>query len=73
MPRGRFILSTYKKDDGAPAGSYEVTIVWLPEGYKGPAEEGNKLPARYATRQTSGLKVHVVKDDNILEPFQLQK
>jgi hypothetical protein len=70
---GRFTLSTYKKDDGAPAGSYAVTVIWLPQGYQGPIESANKLPARYSSPETSGLKVTVAQGENGLEPFRLKK
>lgn len=29
---GKFTLSTYKKDDGAPAGEYAVTVYWPDNG-----------------------------------------
>lgn len=70
---GRFRLSTYRKDDGAPAGDYAVTIVWLPPGYQGPIEKANKLPARYADPATSELKVTVEPQNNELAPFSLTK
>jgi hypothetical protein len=70
---GEFTVTTYKAGDGAPAGEYAVTIVWLPPGYAGPLEKGNKLPARYADPATSGLKIEVKAADNVLEPFLLTK
>ncbi len=70
---GRFTLSTYRKDDGAPAGEYAVSIVWLPPGYQGPIEKANKLPARYANPATSELKVTIEPKDNDLAPFSLSK
>src|SRR5689334_3346285 len=39
---GNFVVNTYKAGDGAPAGSYEVTVIWLPKGYTGPLEKANK-------------------------------
>jgi hypothetical protein len=64
-PDGSFTLSTYELNDGAPAGSYTVTVEWrLPrftlEGKPGP----NKLPARYATAKTSPLKATVKSGNN---------
>lgn len=70
---GNFILSTYRKEDGAPAGSYSVTIIWLPKGYQGPLEKANKLPAHYASDDTSGLKATVDPKENELPPFALTK
>jgi hypothetical protein len=70
---GDFTVTTYRKGDGIPAGKYAVVIVWLPRGYGGPVEQGNKLPARYASPDTSGLTVEIQKTDNVLPPFQLTK
>jgi hypothetical protein len=70
---GQFTVSTYKEHDGAPAGEYAVTIVWLPKGYTGPLEKGNKLPGKYASKETSGLTATIVAGDNNLPPFLLTK
>jgi hypothetical protein len=66
-------VSTYRAEDGAPAGQYDVTIVWLPKGYNGPLEKSNKLPGRYSQPATSGLKVEVKASDNVLPTFNLTK
>ncbi len=64
---GRFTLSTYGENDGAPAGSYRVTVavnavqeiepgVLAPEppgGFKSP------IPDKYANPDTSGLEVEI--------------
>jgi hypothetical protein len=57
---GSFQLSTRRANDGAPAGTYQVTVVqrrpqWAPEGRPGP----NLLPGRYAEAKTSGLTAEV--------------
>jgi hypothetical protein len=70
---GDFTVTTYRKDDGMPAGKYEVAIIWLPKGYVGPIEKGNKLPARYADPATSGLTVEVQNSENVLPSFHLTK
>ena len=70
---GDFVVSTYRSNDGLPAGEYKVAIVWLPKGYIGPVEKGNKLPARYADPATSGLTVEVKESDNVFPSFQLTK
>ena len=70
---GWFTLNTYKGNDGVPAGSYVVTMLWLPKGYHGPIEGANKLPERYRDPETSGFKVQVVAGDNVLAPFDLRK
>jgi hypothetical protein len=70
---GWFTPSTYKKDDGLPAGSYAVTLIWLPKGYQGSIEVANKLPARYSEAETSQLKAQINAGRNELPPFELQK
>jgi hypothetical protein len=56
---GWFTATTYKKDDGLPAGSYAVALDWLPKGYVGPRESANKLPMHYSA------------GNNVLPPFEL--
>ena len=78
---GRFVLSTYANGDGAPAGSYKVTVVTpLPEP-KGQAgqkplprqpEPTSKVPARYSNPDTSGLTVVVEPRENDL-PINLTR
>jgi len=70
---GKFTVSTYKTGDGAPAGKYAVRVIWLPKGYDGPVERGNKLPARYADVSTSGLGVEVKPESNVVPDFELKK
>jgi hypothetical protein len=69
---GMFTLTTYDSDDGAPAGSYIVTVIWpggvLPDGREEPED---KLFGRYAT-QKSPLRAVVKEGANELEPFQLK-
>jgi 3',5'-cyclic AMP phosphodiesterase CpdA len=62
---GGFTLSTYRANDGAPPGDYQVAISWRDR--PNPAERGdghNKLPAKYANPQTSGLSVGVKAGSN---------
>jgi hypothetical protein len=70
---GEFTVSTYNPNDGLPAGSYAVTMRWLPKGYRGPIESGNKLPVRYDDPETSGFKVQISKGENVLPLFELEK
>ena len=70
---GSFTLTTAKPGDGAPAGEYDVAIVWQPPGAK-PNEAGevpSLLPARYGDPKTSKLRVKVEKGPNNLPPFKL--
>jgi hypothetical protein len=50
---GSFAPTTYKAFDGTPAGQYAVTVSWREGG--GP----NRLPDRYASPTTSGLRAQV--------------
>jgi len=72
---GKFILSTYRKEDGAPAGDYRVAVIWHPliAGKGGEPSRGpNKLPARYAAADTSALNVRVEKSATNLPPIELK-
>jgi hypothetical protein len=71
--QGNFVVSTYRSDDGMPKGKYDVTIIWLPKGYVGPAEKANKLPTRYADKATSGISIEVKEGDNVLPRIDLTK
>jgi hypothetical protein len=71
--KGQFTLSTYKPNDGAPAGTYTVTLHWIPNGYQGPIEKVNKLPERYRNPETSSLTLKVEAKENTPEAFQLTK
>lgn len=68
---GRFRLSTYSTDDGAPAGEYAVTVTWRPhiidgDDYRpGP----NVLPERYARPETTPLRVKIGPGTNELPPL----
>jgi hypothetical protein len=70
---GEFTLSSYVPEDGAPAGSYAVTVIWVPKGFSGNIEKANKLPMRYSDPTTSELTVTIERKDNKLEPFDLKK
>jgi hypothetical protein len=69
---GRFTLSTYAPQDGAPAGEYAVTIVWwAPRAIKDPQEGDdltllNRLPPRYGDPKSSGLQARITQDTNEL-------
>jgi hypothetical protein len=73
---GSFTLTTYAKNDGAPAGDYLVTVEWrLAEKTSGNDYQPgpNRLPERYSRPETSGLRARIEKGSNELEPFQLTK
>ena len=61
---GSFTLTTYRADDGAPAGEYTVTVVWLEKktGAKLGEDHGlakDRLCGRYKSSGTTKLKATV--------------
>ncbi len=69
---GTVRLSTFAQDDGAPAGEYKVTVEqWTtlrPD--EGPA---NRLPAKYAKPETSGLTATVSDRPTDLPTLELKR
>jgi hypothetical protein len=72
---GSFELSTYPQGEGVPAGEYVALLMWIPADAAERADGfvPNKLPAKYANRDTSPFRVTVKAGANELEPFQLSK
>jgi hypothetical protein len=67
---GTFEISTYATNDGAPAGTYRVSVRWTK--VKGGDEEENLLPVRYLDPGTSGLPVVEIKaEPNVLAKIDL--
>lgn len=75
-PDGKFALGSYGPGDGAPAGEYQITIVW-PEEVKinpnnpetPPARD--RLKDRYAAPAQSGLTATIEAGPTELKPFDL--
>lgn len=68
---GSFVVSTYGEKDGAPAGEYAVTFVWVIENPK-TKKEWNALPVRLMQPDQSGFRVTIKEEGpNQLQPFQL--
>jgi hypothetical protein len=69
---GEFNVSTFVTDDGAPAGEYDVTIVW-PVRFNPMSTlwEGDKLNGRYSNKANTTLRVTVEKRPQELPPFEL--
>lgn len=77
-PRGKtdangvFKLTTYDGDDGAPAGSYRVTVeLWTTVSADGGPV--NRVPAKYARPDSSGFAAEVAARPTTIEPFVLKK
>jgi hypothetical protein len=68
---GSFKLTTYEADDGAPAGEYVVTVVWLAKG--GGEDPPDLLKGRYRNPDASPLKVTVQEGPTELTPFKLTR
>ena len=67
---GKFEMTTYGTNDGAPAGDYKVTVEW-PAYRRGRNRGPDKFGGTYAKKETSGLTAHVEKGKNQLPPFEL--
>jgi len=68
---GSFQLTTFAPDDGAPAGEYQVSVVWLAD--VGGEDPPDQLKGRYRNPQTSKLKVTIREQQNELTPFKLTR
>ena len=72
QPDGSYELSTYGTNDGAVLGSHKVTITAL-EDMGGALPEQPKalpapvIPAKYLSQETSGLRVEVKADGNVID------
>ena len=75
-PDGTFTLATYGTADGAPAGTYQVTVeLWLASTRKGEDDRPplNRLPVRYSKPGSSGLHVQIEPRPNELKAFELKR
>jgi len=71
---GTFTVTTYGRDDGAPAGEYALTV----ELFRAPTANDDRpptniLPGRYANPKTSGLTARVEEGPNELPPLRLAR
>lgn len=69
---GWFRVGTFRKDDGAPAGTYVATVQWFPIATDGTVGR-NVLPPRYASPNTSPLTVSVSAESTILPPLRINR
>jgi hypothetical protein len=65
---GNFVPETYRNADGAPAGTYRLTIA-----SRSGQVVGVLLPQRYTEPDTSGLTAEVKPGDNVLPRFDLSR
>lgn len=72
--QGNFSLTTFRQNDGAPPGDYAITIELREERMVGEemVRDGkNVLPAKYASKETSGLNYRVVAGSNEVPTLEL--
>lgn len=67
---GSFEMTTYKDKDGAPAGEYKATFVWLIENPR-TKRDFSPLPLSYSDPEKSGVRLSIHEGSNELQPFQL--
>lgn len=72
--QGRFTLTSYAKDDGAPEGEYRVTVAWfLASGRTDDVSPPvNYLPAAFGRPDSTPLHAVVAKGGVQLQPFELK-
>ena len=71
---GSFTVTSYDPNDGAPAGSYRVTVVWHKSDEPDPETRSaspDVLRGKYASPDSSPLTVEVQAGENQLAPFEL--
>jgi hypothetical protein len=73
---GKFTLTTFLKNDGAPAGEFRVAVAFAVEAVEEGSDQSKKLtaqvPVKYHKAETSGLTVTVKAEPNVLDPIQLE-
>jgi len=69
-PDGSFVAQTYGVTDGAPPGSYVLTVIWPEETEDD--EPPDRLHGRYEDVGTSKLKVEVQSDPTELGTIRLR-
>jgi hypothetical protein len=67
---GRFVLSTYGVEDGAPAGEYKVVVEW-PAYRRGKNVGPDRLAGKYSKPSSTTLTARVEQGENVLVPLQL--
>jgi hypothetical protein len=70
---GTFRPTTYRTNDGAPAGDYVVTVDWRKEGRGQRHKAASLLPAKYSETTQSPLHVTVEPKTDHFEPFEIPR
>lgn len=67
---GSFRLTTYQPADGAPAGSYVVTVYWA-ENPESLEPSPDRLKGRFLDPRESKLRVEIRDGENRLQPLNI--
>jgi hypothetical protein len=73
---GEFTPTTYKPQDGAPAGKYRVMLSWIKiidptSNRDSQPPEAEQLPKKYQNPATSGITAEVEEGGGDLLPFEV--
>jgi hypothetical protein len=71
---GRFAMTSFEQGDGAPEGSYSISLVCFRSRpvRNGEGHADNVVPHRYANPESSKLTATVVSGTNDLPPLKLK-
>jgi hypothetical protein len=73
-PDGKFVVTTFLKDDGIPVGEYKVLIQWNAPGaaYDERSGSRDRLRGKYMNLQNTQLTATIAEDTVELPPFDLK-
>jgi hypothetical protein len=72
---GTFTVMTYADADGAPAGTYKVTVTWRGTGAEEQQrtdDDPNLIPPMYHNPRITKLRAKVEEGENTLPPFEIK-
>lgn len=74
---GSFTVTSYEPGDGAPAGDYDMTIVWpVPKPANDASDDSraapDRLKGRFADPKKPVRRVTIAAGRNVLEPISLK-
>lgn len=73
-PDGKFLVTTFLKDDGIPAGEYKILVQWAVQGAAYDQRSGpvDRLRGRYMNLENTPLTAKITSDSLELPPFDLK-
>ena len=73
-PDGKFLVTTFLKDDGIPVGQYKVLVQWNAPGAAYDERSGNRdrLRGKYMNLQNTPLTAEITEETLELPPFDLK-